>query len=52
MGKCLVKYVGHVGSGKIMACCEIWKLFGVGEVCFGQLQICLLWSHLQVCQHH
>uniref|UniRef100_A0A8B9RYV3 WD repeat domain 37 n=1 Tax=Accipiter nisus TaxID=211598 RepID=A0A8B9RYV3_9AVES len=26
-GKCLVKYVGHVGSGKIRACCENWKLW-------------------------
>lgn len=24
-GKCLVKYVGHVGSGKIRACCENWE---------------------------
>lgn len=30
-GKCLVKYVGHVGSGKIRAYCESWKQCGRGK---------------------
>uniref|UniRef100_A0A8B9RZS9 WD repeat domain 37 n=1 Tax=Accipiter nisus TaxID=211598 RepID=A0A8B9RZS9_9AVES len=50
-GKCLVKYVGHVGSGKIRACCENWKLWE-GQMCLGQLQKYSLWFHLQVCQQH
>lgn len=52
-GKCLVKYVGHVGSGKMGACCENWKQwFWEGEVPFIHLQKSLLWFDFVVCQYH
>lgn len=51
-GKCLVKYVGHVGSGKIRACCENWdQTMGGGNGFWPATEMFTVVS-LAVCQHH